>query len=53
MTECQECGQEGAREVQVTYTTGSTETLELWDRCTTQFENGGLVTEVAHQELYQ
>ena len=53
MTECYECEQDGAREVQVTYTTGREETLELCDSCATQFNNGGLVTEVAQTELYQ
>lgn len=52
MTECQECDHDGAREVQVTYTMGSTETLELCDSCVAQFENGGLVTEVVQTELY-
>lgn len=53
MHECHECEKDGAREVQVTYTTGRVETLELCDSCATEFENGGLVTEVARPELYQ
>jgi hypothetical protein len=51
MNECHECDHEGAGEVQVTYTTGSTETLELCDHCAKQFENGDLVTEVVPTEL--
>ena len=53
MNECYECEQDGAREVQVTYTTGRVEKLELCDGCATQFESGGLVTEVIRTELYQ
>ena len=52
MHECHECEQDGAREVQVTYTTGSAETLELCESCAMQFENGGLVTEVVRTELF-
>lgn len=51
MHECHECGKDGAQAVQVAYTTGSAETLELCDSCATQFENGGLVTEVVQTEL--
>ena len=51
MNECHECEQDEAREVQVRYTTGSAETLELCDSCATQFENGGLVMEVVRTEL--
>ena len=53
MTECHECGHDGAREVQVSYTTGSEESLELCDSCATQFENGGLVTGVVQKQLLQ
>lgn len=51
MNDCHECDQDGAREVRVTYTTGSEETLALCESCATQYENGGLVTEVDRTEL--
>ena len=51
MNECHECEQDGARAVQVTYTTGRAESLELCDSCATHFENGGLVEEVVRTEL--
>ena len=50
MNECRECDHDGAQEVRVTYTGGSTETLELCDDCATKFEDGGLVTEVERPE---
>lgn len=46
MRECHECEDGGARDVRVTYTTGSAETLRLCDRCAADYENGGFVTEV-------
>lgn len=53
MIECIECEREEARDVRVTYTAGSTETLALCDGCAAEFENGGLVTAVVQTELCQ
>lgn len=47
----QECERDQAREIRVTYTTGSEEALELCNRCTAESENGGFVTEVVQTEL--